>query len=110
MKKTIFNSYSFGYQRTHLLTKQALFRKEYFKAFFLYSKLYFYPLTELLKKIKNKFWFKQILKSNEFDKKLDFNIDAYSKMTDEEKTAYSMELIRKRNLAHNLDLENNKGI
>jgi hypothetical protein len=108
MKKTIFNSYSFGYQRTHLLTKKALFKKEYIKAFFLYSKLYFYPLTELLKKIKDRFWFKYILKNDEFNKKLDFDTDAYSKMTDAEKTTYSMELIRKRNLAHNLDLEKGK--
>ena len=104
----MFNSYSFGYHRTYLRTKQALFKKQYIKAFFLYGILYFYPLTELFKKVKNKFWFKVDLKGNEFNRKLDLDIDKYSNLSTKGKEEYMMELIRKRNLAHNLDLEENK--
>ena len=71
------------------------------------TKMYFFPLYYFYSKIKNKIWFKVKLKSNEFDSSLSMDIDKYSQMNDKEKREYDNELVRKRNLAHNLDLEKN---
>ena len=46
------------------------------------------------------------IRKDEFDKSLDMDIDKYSKLSKEEKVNYQHELVRKRNLAHELDCLN----
>ena len=79
--------------------------KDFFLFYKITTKMYFFPLSYYYSKIKNKIWFKAKLKSNEFNHSLSMDIDKYGKMNDKEKEEYDNGLVRKRNLAHNLDLE-----
>lgn len=60
----------------------------------------------MFKKIKNWFWFNFIIKENEFDKSLNLNGFKMVNMSREDRKKYLENLIKRRNLAHELDLKN----
>lgn len=62
--------------------------------------------SKIVTKIKNWYWFTFEIKGDEFHKSLDFDIDRYAKCkTKEERLQYQLELVKKRNLAHELDMK-----
>jgi hypothetical protein len=64
-------------------------------------------IKKYFKGLYNKFWFKFIIKENEFHKTLDINMDFILGKTREEKYKYFKDLIRKRNLAHEMSKDLN---
>jgi hypothetical protein len=60
----------------------------------------------MFKKIKDWVWFKFIIKENEFHKSLDLNAFKMENMSKEEREKYLENLIKKRDLAHELDIKN----
>jgi len=62
-------------------------------------------LKRKLQRVKDLYYFKHTLKGNEFHQSLNFDVDSWGNMTDEEKRTYEYNLIKRRNLAHQMDLE-----
>jgi hypothetical protein len=54
---------------------------------------------------KNWYWFRFIIKKNEFDSSLDLDHRKMVGKTKEEQNKYMMDLIKKRNLAHELEMK-----
>jgi len=61
----------------------------------------------MLKIILYKLWFKLKLNSNEFNEILNLDIKKYSSLNYDKRRKYRSNLIRKRNIAHELDNERN---
>jgi hypothetical protein len=53
-------------------------------------------------------WFKYYLRGNEFHKSLGFESEKYYKMDEVKKKAYADDLMRRRELAHKLDIKRNQ--
>jgi len=61
---------------------------------------------KITQEIKDKYYFWFVIEKNEFDKSLDFDIDEYAKLkNEEEKLQFQYDLMKRRNRAHELDLE-----
>ena len=58
-----------------------------------------------VQRVKDLYYFKHTLEGNEFHQSLDFDVSLWGDMTKEEKRAYEYDLIKRRNLAHEMDLE-----
>ena len=61
-------------------------------------------IKKILIKLKNKLWFKIVLQSDEFSPKLDLDHKKMIKMSKEKRMVYVKDIMRKREIAHELDL------
>lgn len=55
------------------------------------------------------FWNRLWIRKNEFRKSLEFDIEVFELMDKKEKELYILDLIRRRNIAHNIDIKKEKG-
>ncbi len=63
-------------------------------------------IKKMIKKINNWYWFKFKIKNNEFLNSMDYDISKLSKLSKEEQEKEVLEMIKKKNLAHELDTKN----
>jgi len=63
-------------------------------------------IKKMIKKINNWYWFKFKIKNNEFHHSMDYDISKLSKLSKEEQEKEVLGMIKKKNLAHELDTKN----